>query len=70
MSNVAAYTKRDQVYPGYINATPAVDGMVVVTVRGDPKTVDGNTVCGDTVSVRLSSDEWAALVKDFAEVVL
>lgn len=28
MSNVAAYTKRDQVYPGYVNVTHGDDGAV------------------------------------------
>jgi hypothetical protein len=111
MSNVVAYTKLDQLFPGYINVTIADDGAVVITVRGDPKTVDGcyicghasdkgrpgrctpgdencnnycnlapqkgkmqaapldcqQTYCGETVTVRLSAAEWAALAKQLSE---
>ncbi|MER9912808.1 hypothetical protein NKJ71_19470 [Mesorhizobium sp. M0050] len=113
MTNVAAYTKRDQLFPGYVNVTNDERG-VVVTVRGDPKTIDGayicghahdrgrpgrctpgdqscnnycnmapekgpmqdaplackQTHCGETVSVRLSVDEWTTLLKDLSGVVV
>lgn len=70
MMNVAAYTKRDQMmYPGYVNVTHDGAGAVVVTLRGDPKTVDGLAVCGETVSLKLSVDEWAMILKDLAGVV-
>lgn len=42
-----AYTKRDPIYPGYINFTREDDGSVSVYLRGDPKTVEGaGYVCG------------------------
>jgi hypothetical protein len=108
---IAAYTKRDQIFPGYVNASREDDGTVVVTVRGDPKTVDGIYICGhsldrgrpgrctpgdqscnnycnmapekgpmqdaplpcqqtysgETVSVRLTADEWARLLAEFTK---
>lgn len=42
---LTAYTKLDQIYPGYINFTREKDGTVSVHLRGDPEVKDGCYVC-------------------------
>ena len=43
---IAAYTKLDSVYPGYVNVSSEDDGSVVVTARSDPTKQDGIYICG------------------------
>ena len=43
---LSAYTKLDQIYPGYINYTQESNGTISIYVRGDPKVVDGAYLCG------------------------
>lgn len=43
---IKAYTKADPIYPGYVNASRAADGSVVLTVRSDPEVKLGVYVCG------------------------
>lgn len=43
---ITAVTKLDPSYPGFVNVTREDDGFVVLTVRGDPKKVDGVYICG------------------------
>lgn len=44
---ITAYTKFDQIYPGYINFSREEDGSVVVIMRGDPVThTDRSYICG------------------------
>lgn len=52
--SVAALTKTDPSYPGYVNLQRLNDGAFVLTVRGDP--VDGK--CGETAVLRLSGPEF------------
>lgn len=57
---IVAYTKPNANYPGYINASRDGD-RVILTMRGDP------TSCvqifeAKTVTLSLSTDEWAAVV--------
>lgn len=49
-TKVAAYTKLDQTYPGYINFTAQEDGSVRVIVRADPAVIkDASHICGYAV---------------------
>lgn len=43
---MAACTTLAPVYPGYVNVSRNDDGSVVITVRADPKTFDGEYICG------------------------
>jgi hypothetical protein len=107
---ITACTTLAPLFPGYINASRNEDGSVIVTVRGDPKSVDGayicghahdrgrpgrctpgdqscnnycnlapekgkmqdaparckQTFCGETVTLRLSADEWANVASEIA----
>lgn len=42
---IGAFTKPGANYPSYINASRE-DGRVILTVRGDPMTIQGVYVCG------------------------
>lgn len=60
---IAAYTKTDSTYPGYVNVS-SEDGTIIVTVRSDPTINEGNYICGETSSVKLSEEEWKNLLND------
>lgn len=59
----AAFTKRDEIYPGYVNAQLGVDEMVL-TVRADPIHLPGSGnaampgTCGATAQIRIPIDDW------------
>ena len=65
---IAAHTTLAPVYPGYVNVSRDDDGAVIVTVRGDPAVMnDASHICGQTVTVRLSADDWKALSHELAK---
>jgi len=55
----AAYTKKDTIYPGYVNATREGE-HVTVTVRGDAR--DGNV--GPMASLKLTFGEWRQFLSE------
>lgn len=60
MRNVAAYTKLDASYPGFVNVTRNSDNTVSLLVRADP--MNGN--CGQDAKVTLSAVEFADFMKE------
>lgn len=43
---IGAYTTLAPSYPGYVNVSRDDDGLVVITVRGDPTIREGCYICG------------------------